>query len=96
MDKELKDKLQDHDELTIAERRILNTGTIRLNRIKCNHCEDVITSEDRHDFKRCSCGQVAVDGGSWYLKRNFTAITDFTDLSELYKEQGNESGPISD
>lgn len=37
--------------------------TILENKIKCKHCGDVIESKHVHDFKRCSCGRVAVDGG---------------------------------
>jgi hypothetical protein len=44
---------------------------ITLNQIQCNHCQDIITSEYRHDFKWCKCGRVAVDGGKDYLKRCF-------------------------
>ena len=39
------------------------------NKIKCRHCEDVIESTDRHDFKFCSCGAIAVDGGNDYWRR---------------------------
>lgn len=42
---------------------------IKLNRIKCRYCRDVIISEHRHDFNRCKCGAVYVDGGKDYLKR---------------------------
>lgn len=39
------------------------------NRIKCKHCGDIIESISVHDFKFCSCGKVAIDGGKHYLKR---------------------------
>lgn len=56
---------------------------IKINKIKCNYCEDVIVSEHRHDFKYCKCGKVAVDGGNDYLKRCYTnSPDDFTELSE--------------
>ena len=38
------------------------------NCIRCKHCGDVIESETTHDFKFCSCGKVAIDGGHSYLK----------------------------
>jgi len=76
----------DHDEMTPEERVIMRAGDIRINRIKCNHCEDVITSENRHDHKNCLCGQVSVDGGSWYMKRSFTTSSDYTELSIMYRE----------
>ena len=39
------------------------------NAIKCNLCGTQIESRAIHDLQRCSCGQVAVDGGKDYLKR---------------------------
>lgn len=39
------------------------------NKIKCKKCGDVIESKNINDYKRCSCGAVAVDGGKDYLKR---------------------------
>ena len=53
---------------------------IKVNKIRCKKCGDVIQSEDRHDFKICKCGAVAVDGGRDYLRR---IGSDFEELSEL-------------
>ena len=39
------------------------------NKIKCKKCGDIIESKSTNDYKRCSCGAVAVDGGRDYLKR---------------------------
>lgn len=39
------------------------------NKIKCKKCEDIIESKSTNDYKKCSCGAVAVDGGIDYLKR---------------------------
>ena len=39
------------------------------NKIKCKKCGDIIESKSINDYKRCSCGAVAVDGGKDYLKR---------------------------
>jgi len=36
--------------------------------VMCRVCLDVIRSENRHDFARCSCGAIAIDGGSDYTK----------------------------
>lgn len=38
------------------------------NRIKCLKCGDIIESKHRHDFKLCSCGAIAVDGGLDYQR----------------------------
>lgn len=53
------------------------------NKIRCNHCGDIIESMSVHDFKTCSCGTVSVDGGKSYLKRSFkNSPNDFEDLSD--------------
>ena len=55
---------------------------IRINKIKCIKCGDIIESIDVHDFKWCSCGAIAVDGGREYLRRN---KEDFEELSHFIK-----------
>lgn len=54
------------------------------NKVRCDECKDVIESVHRHDFKWCSCGNVAVDGGKDYPKRCFRG-DNFTELSEESK-----------
>jgi len=39
------------------------------NQIKCLSCGDEIYSAYRHDYKKCECGAVGVDGGMSYLRR---------------------------
>jgi ribosomal protein S27AE len=39
------------------------------NSARCPRCGDEIVSRHKHDFVRCSCEFMAVDGGSSYLKR---------------------------
>lgn len=57
------------------------------NKIKCKHCGDIIESKHVHDFKICSCGTVAVDGGHYYLKRCFkNNENDFEELSKVEEE----------
>ena len=43
--------------------------TILHNRIRCLKCGEVIESTSEHDFKMCSCGLCAVDGGKEYIRR---------------------------
>lgn len=52
------------------------------NRIKCKYCGDIIESISVHDFKFCSCGKVAIDGGKHYLKRTGNP-NDWDELSEF-------------
>ena len=57
-------------------------GALKLNRARCHRCNDVITSTHRHDFKKCKCGRIFVDGGLTYLRRGFEEPSDFEELSE--------------
>lgn len=42
---------------------------ILINKVQCIHCDDIIESTHRHDFKMCKCGKIGVDGGKEYLRR---------------------------
>ena len=39
------------------------------NSARCDMCGDEIESMHRHDFKWCTCRNIAVDGGTEYLRR---------------------------
>lgn len=55
---------------------------IKRNAIRCRKCGEVIESTYAHDFKWCSCGAVAVDGGHEYLRRCGNR-KDWEELSEI-------------
>lgn len=58
------------------------------NAIQCNFCGAVIESTYRHDYVKCSCGRVAVDGGLSYARRTFMGTKeDYTELS-VYEDDG--------
>ena len=60
----------------------MKVNKIIKNAARCVHCGDIIESTHVHDFKWCSCGTIAVDGGHSYLKRSFkNSPADFEDLS---------------
>lgn len=59
---------------------------IKVNKIRCKKCGDIIESKTSHDFKYCKCKSIAVDGGKEYLRRCFVnSVDDFEELSE-YEE----------
>ena len=58
------------------------------NKIKCKKCEDIIESKNTNDYKRCSCGAVAIDGGKDYLKR-IGNEKDYEELSEIKNNNVN-------
>lgn len=56
-------------------------------KIRCTKCNDVIESKHRHDFVRCSCGAVAVDGGDDYLR-----IVGNLHAAKIVNDDGTERG----
>lgn len=54
---------------TTEQRRKFDIGDVYINAAVCLKCKDYIRSKNRHDFVFCSCGSIAVDGGSWYCRR---------------------------
>ena len=58
------------------------------NASRCKKCGEVIESENVHDFKFCSCGSCAVDGGHDYLRRCGNR-EDWEELSEAGKVEDN-------
>lgn len=71
-----------------ATRRKFNTGDILENAAECYLCKEYIRSNNRHDFKECRCGNIAVDGGSWYAKRNYRS-SNYRDIIVMYADGGN-------
>ncbi len=55
------------------------------NSVRCLGCGDEIVSGHRHDFKYCSCGAVAVDGGTAYTRRLYKDGAIWLDTS-IYAE----------
>ena len=62
------------------------TSEVVVNKAQCKLCGDVIQSTNRHDFVRCGCGEIAVDGGTSYLKRSAKNLENIIELSETYEE----------
>lgn len=56
-----------------------------LNKAMCDNCHEVVRSKHGHDFVTCSCGNLSVDGGMDYCKRNF-GEHGFTELS-MYADE---------
>lgn len=59
---------------------------ILLNQVECHKCRDQPWSADRHDYRPCKCGSIAVDGGMGYLRR----VGDVTAYTELSIEMPDE------
>lgn len=61
------------------------------NSALCLECHTEVISQHRHDFVRCKCGAVAVDGGQAYLKRSIIPGKQFKDTSIVTEEENDES-----
>lgn len=69
-----RDQVVDYNNFTTqatpkSERDRLGVGDWYINAVECTKCGDTPRSRNRHDFRYCKCGSIAVDGGSWYLRR---------------------------
>lgn len=62
------------------------------NSARCLVCEVEIESTHRHDFVRCSCGSLAVDGGREYIRRAFQERAGWVDTSIIEVEGDGEDG----
>lgn len=56
------------------------------NRAQCRLCLDIVESEYGHDFRRCYCGEIFVDGGKRYIRRGASDLANIIELSETYEE----------
>lgn len=52
-------------------------GPVRKNAVWCPICQQEIESKNRHDFRECRGGHIAVDGGTWYCRRVGSSTTEF-------------------
>jgi len=42
---------------------------ITRNSVRCNKCKTDIESKNRYHYVACACGNIAVDGGSYHIRR---------------------------
>ena len=65
-------------------RTIRSTGKIKLG-VQCPACQDIIFSLYRHDFRRCMCGKVFVDGGDEYMRTGSEAPVEPEHILTVYR-----------
>lgn len=53
---------------------------MKIKAVQCLDCGDIIYSRARHDFRYCSCRNIAVDGGFDYNKLIYK---DFSQLKHI-------------
>jgi tRNA(Ile2) C34 agmatinyltransferase TiaS len=83
-----------HDFTTVdtpkEERARLHVGDVWRNEATCGRCGETVRSRNRHDFRTCSCGDVSVDGGSFYCKRSLASGALFTNNIEMFIDARGE------
>ncbi len=51
-----------------------------MNIAKCAQCKSIIRSKHVHDFVRCKCGAIFIDGGEEYYRRD-GLVEDFATMT---------------
>lgn len=54
--------------------------------VKCKVCSDQLQSMHRHDFIRCKCGAIFIDGGSDYTRLGWPPKKKMEDCIEIIKD----------
>ena len=75
-------------DISKEERQKYHVGDIFENKAKCLLCNKTIMSKNKHHMATCKCGNLSVDGGSWYLKRSVknNDLSSYKELSRYYKD----------
>jgi hypothetical protein len=67
-------------------RNVRSTDKIKAG-IQCPACEDIIFSLYTHDFRRCICGKVFIDGGDDYMRCGAEPPVDPQEIRNVYRPQ---------
>lgn len=82
-------------DMPVDKRRPLDVGDVWINAAKCLDCSETIRSKHRHDAVTCPCGNLMVDGGSWYCKRIAAhGVDSYEDLSEPFLDLPPEASEL--
>jgi hypothetical protein len=65
---------------------------IKSNKVRCKLCGDIIESKYTYDFKWCKCNNVAVDGGTEYLRRcgnrgDMEELSEYERVDEIFNNE---------
>ena len=63
-----------------------STGKIKSG-VQCPACKDIIFSLYPHDFRRCMCGKVFVDGGDDCMRTGAEPPVELKDIQNVYRPQ---------
>lgn len=66
---------------------------LRSNKARCKKCDTIVESKSVHDYQRCKCGAIFVDGGLEYCRRGASDFELLEELSEYADGRKVEKGP---
>lgn len=66
----------------LSQPRFDDFHRLAINKAECLLCHDVIESTHRHDFVKCKCGEIFIDGGLDYNRCGATDMKNLRNLSE--------------
>lgn len=61
----------------------MGNGPILLNKVKCLICKDIVVSTDENPIVTCMCGNITVEGGSYYKLIKAKEENSYEDLSKI-------------
>ena len=61
------------------------------NQARCKLCDDTPFSRHRHDFQSCRCGEIAVDGGTEYIRRLAKDMSNLDDMSIVVPDEAGRA-----
>jgi hypothetical protein len=70
----------------------MSLGMVKLNKAKCLDCGDILISKDANKYEKCSCGSLAIRGGSHFLERkgkNYKELSLMIDISTVMTPNEN-------
>lgn len=74
------------------------TKVLTKNSARCRLCRQVLVSKHAHDFQRCLCGAIAIDGGTHYQRcvGNFLYFEDLSEYTTIEAHQAHQQNkPVS-
>lgn len=61
----------------------MGKGPIIINKAKCLICKEIVVSTDENPVVTCMCGNLTVEGGSYYKSINAKEKNSYEDLSQI-------------
>lgn len=74
----------------------MSIGMVKINKAKCLQCGDVLISKESNKYEVCSCGELKISGGIYFLDRrgkNYREMSQMIDISNMNPNENIGSAP---